>query len=300
MKVLVMGHARDQHAVHMLGALEAAGVQAELFDTSLFPMKAQLTWNPEESSGQIVLPNGNRLAFNDIHSVYWRTINSIKIADVDPEQRYLANRDAMSTLRTFLNGTPAKWVNSWKAYEYHKEKPLQLAHAARLGVKIPRSIVTNSPDDVLNFVKSVNKAIYKPVYGGAHTDYVSEELLDAERLKSALAVSPVTLQEYIAGTNIRTYVIGEETFSAEIVSGNVDFREDDSATLRPVELPEKLKALSIQVAREFDLQWTAIDWRRDETGEHYFLEANPSPMFIHFEKQTGYPITEKMVALLTS
>jgi glutathione synthase/RimK-type ligase-like ATP-grasp enzyme len=46
------------------------------------------------------------------------------------------------------------------------------------------------------------------------------------------------------------------------------------------------------------LEWTAIDWRVKPTGEYVFLEANPSPMFIHFERQTGFPITEKLVNLL--
>ncbi len=298
MKILVMGHAKDEHANHMYMALKVAGADPYLLDTSLFPMKTRISWFPERSNGKLLLPNGQELAFNEIHSVYWRTINKVKIAKVDHEQGYLATRDAMSTLRTFLNGTSAKWVNSWKAYQYHKEKPLQLAHAASIGALIPRSVITNSADDVIEFVKSVDKAIYKPVYGGAHTDYVTEELLDKERLESALSVSPVTLQEYIAGTNIRTYVIGEKTFTAEIASGSVDFREDSNAQLQPLELPGELSQLSVRIAKAFGLNWTAIDWRRNEQGEYYFLEANPSPMFIHFEKQTGYPITDEMVKLL--
>jgi D-alanine-D-alanine ligase-like ATP-grasp enzyme len=46
------------------------------------------------------------------------------------------------------------------------------------------------------------------------------------------------------------------------------------------------------------LEWTAIDWRLKPTGEYVFLEANPSPMFIHFERQTNFPITQKLVNLL--
>ena len=46
------------------------------------------------------------------------------------------------------------------------------------------------------------------------------------------------------------------------------------------------------------LEWTAIDWRLQPTGEYIFLEANPSPMFLHFERQTGFPITQKLVNLL--
>jgi hypothetical protein len=46
------------------------------------------------------------------------------------------------------------------------------------------------------------------------------------------------------------------------------------------------------------LEWTAIDWRLKPTGEYVFLEANPSPMFLNFEHQTGFPIIQKLVKLL--
>ncbi len=46
------------------------------------------------------------------------------------------------------------------------------------------------------------------------------------------------------------------------------------------------------------LEWTAIDWRLTPQGEYVFLEANPSPMFIQFERRTSFPITQKLVNLL--
>ncbi|EDX72680.1 hypothetical protein MC7420_4953 [Coleofasciculus chthonoplastes PCC 7420] len=33
-------------------------------------------------------------------------------------------------------------------------------------------------------------------------------------------------------------------------------------------------------------------------GEYVFLEANPSPMFLHVESQTGFPITQELVKRL--
>ncbi len=45
----------------------------------------------------------------------------------------------MSALRTMLQACPARWVNSWQAYQFHKEKPLQLRQVQQLGVKIPET-----------------------------------------------------------------------------------------------------------------------------------------------------------------
>nr|WP_199292214.1 hypothetical protein [Coleofasciculus sp. FACHB-712] len=54
----------------------------------------------------------------------------------------------------------------------------------------------------------------------------------------------------------------------------------------------------IAIANALMLEWTAIDWHLKLTGEYVFLEANTSPMFLHFEPQTGFPITQELVKLL--
>lgn len=61
----------------------------------------------------------------------------------------------------------------------------------------------------------------------------------------------------------------------------------------PLELQQKCR----EIAASLYLEWTAIDWRLAPTGEYVFLEANPSPMFIYFEQQTRFPITQELVKL---
>jgi glutathione synthase/RimK-type ligase-like ATP-grasp enzyme len=124
--------------------------------------------------------------------------------------------------------------------------------------------------------------------------------LEPKRLKLALSISPVTLQEYISGTNIRSYVIGDSVYSAEIRSNSLDFREDSQAELISAELPEFVQQQCLAITQALMLEWTAIDWRLKPTGEYVFLEANPSPMFLHFEQKTGFPITQELIHLLMS
>ncbi len=299
--VLVMGGAEDQHVQHMYHAIKNTGQDCYLFDTRQFPSHIQISWLADNGTGTLKLPTGNEIAFKDISAVYWRTINKIDVPQTgDANLDALAYRDCMSTLRTLLNGCDAKWVNSWHAYQYHQEKPLQLAKAAELGITIPKSLISNSALKVKNFIKSIDRAIYKPVYGGAHTEFIDESMLDLPRLEKALAISPVTIQEFISGTNIRSYVIAEKIFSAELKSESVDFREDNTTQLIPLELPEHVSEWCFLIKSALGLEWTAIDWRRNEQGEYYFLEANPSPMFLHFEKQTQFPITNTLLELLLS
>lgn len=299
MNILVMGEQEDPHAQKILKVLLQRGVKALLMSTGEFPQRLQISWHPNLVEGALCFPCGKSIKFGDIHAVYWRSLSQPNLVDLhDGYQQLLAQQDSMSVLRTFLNGTPARWVNAWAAYDFHKEKPLQLARVGALGVNIPKSLVSNSVQQIQAFCQLLPSAIYKPVYGGSHTEFLTDELLETSRLAQVLSISPVTIQEYIAGTNIRCYVIGDKVFSAEIRSDSVDFREDGQAQILPLTLPPDVEAHCLLIRRELGLAWTAIDWRRHASGDYYFLEANPSPMFIHFEDVTGFPIADTLVDLL--
>jgi glutathione synthase/RimK-type ligase-like ATP-grasp enzyme len=301
MNILILGNAQDDHAAYMYEVLTKANAEVEYLDTSLFPEQLKLSWQPHNGQGCLHFPSGKQLNLEDIHSIYWRNFNGVCIPSVgDSEQDDIAFRDAMSTVRSLFQACPTHWVNPWQAYQFHQEKPRQLNLAKQLGVTIPATLISNDPQQVTEFAQVYDRVIFKPVYGGSHTQFVTKSHLAWERLKLALSVSPVTLQEYIAGTNIRSYVIGESVYSAEIRTDAIDFREDFQAKIIPLEIPAAIEQQCRAIAQAFHLEWTAIDWRRRDNGEYVFLEANPSPMFIYFEQQTGFPITQKLIELLIS
>ncbi len=300
MNVLILGSDEDIHARHLKNALIQKGVAVNYLNTRLFPSQLQISFYPDNYAGYLQFSNGKELAFHDIKSVFWRTFYGVGVADLkDSYQQTVAVNDAMSLLRSFMQSCSAKWVNSWQAYEFHKEKPLQLSKAKQIGLTIPATIITNQPNKINEFVSHYKKVIFKPVYGGSHTQFITDTHLEPKRMSLALSLCPITLQEYIPGTNIRTYVIGDFVCSAEIRSDSLDFREDGKAELVPLEIPEFIQQQSLAVTKAFMLEWTAIDWRLKPNGEYVFLEANFSPMFLHFERMTGFPIAEKLIHILT-
>lgn len=299
MNILILGNSEDAHAAHLKNILMQLGATVDYLDTRLFPTQVQMSWQPGTQTGCLTLSGGNKLSFQDIHSVFWRSLSGAYIPALeDSNQQRIAFNDSMSTLRSLIQACPARWINSWQAYQFHQEKPLQLSKVKQIGIKIPKTLISNDPKQVTEFSRSQEKAIFKPVYGGAHTQFVTETHLDSKRLSLALSLSPVTIQEYIPGTNIRSYVIGESIYSAEIRSHSLDFREDGHAELIPVTLPEAVRQQCLTIMKVLMLKWTAIDWRLLPTDEYVFLEANPSPMFLHFEQQTGFPITNELTKLL--
>lgn len=301
MNILILGNSEDAHAAHISNALMQAGAVVNYLDTRLFPTQLKISWQPGTLRGTLALPGGKTLSLQDIHSVFWRSFSEVYIPSLkDLYQQRIAFNDSMSTLRSLIQACPARWVNSWQAYQFHKEKPLQLNKVKQLGVQIPATLISNNAEEVIEFCQTQEKTIFKPVYGGAHTQFVTEAHLEPRRLNLALNLSPVTIQAYIPGTNIRSYVIGESVYSAEIQSHSLDFRQDEKAKLIPVDLPESVRRQCLAIANVLMLEWTAIDWRLQPTGDYIFLEANPSPMFLYFEQQTGFPITGVLIKLLMS
>ena len=299
MNILILGNASDAHAAHLKDVLSQAGATVDYLDSCLFPTQLRISWQPDTQSGCLTLPSGRQLNLQDIKSVFWRNFSGVYIPPLkDSDQQRVAFNDSMSTMRSLIRACPARWINSWQAYQFHKEKPLQLGKVKQIGVPIPATLISNSPEHVREFVQVHEKVIFKPVYGGAHTQFMTENHLEPQRLSRVLSISPVTIQEYIRGTNIRSYVIDGSVYSAEIRSNALDFREDREAELLLVELPDFVQQQCLAIAKALMLEWTAIDWRLKPTGEYIFLEANPSPMFLHFERQTGFPLTQKLVNLL--
>lgn len=296
MAFLVMGQQQDPHAMYMLEKLKSRGLIAYLLQTHDFPKNVQFSFSPNSGDGTLTLPCGTSLELSEIQAVFWRNFSGV--ADEATRENFMsadsiAAQDSLACLRTWFhldNGTV--WVNGWTAFQHHKEKPFQLRKVQQLGVNIPRTYVGNNLADIRVMFEELPCSIFKPVYGGAHTEILTEAHLESERVKAALAKSPITVQEFIAGTNIRTYVIGNKVFSIELKSAAADFRNDQDMQLVVMDTPVEIERQARDISKTLYLNWTAIDWRRDDAGNYYFLEANPSPMFLGVEQGAGIPITD--------
>ncbi len=298
MTTLILGNAADPHAATIHEALKTIGKPVHYWDTDAFPTENALSLLPQDNEAWLTLAGDKRIALSQVNSVFWRNFPGVSPPELPAESQQIAQWDCLSLVRSLLQFPNIHWVNSWDAYQFHQEKPRQLAQVHRLGVTIPATLISNEPRALQEFAAQQDELIFKPVYGGAHTERVRPEHLETERLRRILRLSPVTLQQYVKGTNVRSYVIGDAVYTAEIRSDAVDFREDDAAQLIPLQPGETIEQQCRAIARSLHLTWTAIDWRVTPTGEYFFLEANPSPMFIHFENQTGFPITQSLVEQL--
>jgi len=304
MRVFVLGGDDDEHAVHIVSALGARGVEADLLDSRQFPGEVRIAWDPVAGEGRIALPGAAPVEFSEIHSVYWRCYNGQAASPLaDDEQAELAVNDARSLFESLLTCLPARWVNGWDAFQLHQTKPAALARVAAMdlpsALRCPATCLGNDPEAIRNFVARHDRCIFKPVQGGAHTRRVTPAHLTDENLRS-LASAPVTLQEHVDGTDVRVFVADSRALACEIHTDETDFRDDPGAEIVAVDLPADVAAACVAIARELHLMWTGIDLRRTDEGQFVFLEANPSPMFIGFETYSGLPLTDALLDVLTA
>ncbi len=296
--ILIIGSQEETHAEYVYNALKKRGTEVEYFDTREYPQNILLSYS-ENTEGYLII-NGKKINISDIQGVYWRWHYGIPYKKYDDE--FVSNmvlRERTSALNSFLCSLKCNVVNPFEAIEMHKNKAYQLNLLKNAGIRVPKTVITNDKASVLDFYEKNNKnVIYKPVLGGASTQKLTDEDLTEDRLKE-LQDSPIQLQECIDGVDIRVFAMGNYIYAAEIRANTLDFRDDNQAELCPVEIPETAKADCIKALELLKLKYSGIDIRKTKDDEYVFIEANPAPMFIHFERMTKYPITEELIRLLT-
>ncbi len=261
--ILILGQEKDDHVKHMKTYLRSKHKDVVVFDTSLYPSVIKLTYDPIKDLWS---------PLKDVESIYWRSIKP----SLD---------DSYKLFQTFLQTFKTNWVNGWQGYALHQTKPITLQIVSKMGYAVPNTIYSNDPD----MLKDYNNKVVKPLLGGSLTlPYTPNYPLRG----------PITVQDLIRGTNIRTFIIGSEVLSCEVRTKYLDFREDPNPEVLIHDLPLDMVKQSLNISKALHLKWASIDYRLTPEGRYVFLEANPSSMFIEFERRTKLPITELLGKLL--
>lgn len=164
-------------------------------------------------------------------------------------------------------------------------KPLALIFAARRGLAIPKTVISNRRQDTKS---QDGPLIVKPVGGGAYT-VLAADLEGSTEWRDDLAPAPALIQEKLSYPEYRVYLVGERMLAFETYATNLDFRLDRDARTRlmgPDELDLGLTERLRGLARDMSLDFCAFDLKtRPATREVCFLEVNSSPMFSAFDVQ---------------
>jgi glutathione synthase/RimK-type ligase-like ATP-grasp enzyme len=292
--VLIVGAPDDPHTIAVARGVQARGAEPAVLDFADVPARVELAFTGARGRLRV---DERDLELARVRAVYWRTANPTRASPrLRADLREFAEREARWALESMLLQLSARLVNAPAAVAAHRCKPAQSARVAALGVAIPATLVANAPDDIRSFCGAhPGGVVVKPIGGGAYVRRLADSDL---RRDDSMRASPMQYQQYVPGDDLRIYVVGERVFAGRIVTDDparVDFRTDPTHRSEPLALTPGEADTCRAIARALDLELAGIDVRRDPDGRWWFLEANPSPMFLRFEADTGHPIGAALV-----
>lgn len=190
---------------------------------------------------------------------------------------------------------------SLDGYQVTNHKFLSVERVARIGVPVPDSSLTVSPEAS----KMINHEMGFPVvlkllrgFGGKGVVLVSSER-DLKGILDTLKVFNEFLssQKYIPnpGSDLRGLVIGDEVVGYKRQGAAGDFRANLSGGGKgsKVDLPDDMKVISRKVAELLDLDICAVDFIESDKGP-IFIEANFTPG-IYFLGEKGARMMLEMI-----
>lgn len=201
-------------------------------------------------------------------------------------------------LHWLLDSAPFQVVNRPSRGRSNGSKPFQMALLAEAGFSVPAWLVTNDLRAARSFLRlAPSGAVYKACSGlRSQVRLVDDALLE----RFAGGTSPVVLQHYVPGDDVRVHVVGTRIFATAVSAPGIDYRFGaDEARYEPTTVPAGIAELCVAFARAEGLQLAGFDFRLDSDGAWWCLEANPVPTFLPYEAGSGHPIGDAILDLMT-
>lgn len=304
--ILIVSSAGDLHAETVGALLTKRGAPWEILDLEDFPGRSTLSLRfPDRNERIWRWPAGRTIDLSQVTAVWWRRPRGFGIPDAIQHQDHRAFawhecEEAIESLWAILGGV--RWINHPHQDTVAHRKGYQLEVARRLGFLLPKTLITNDPDDAISFARTLapGRIVYKP-FSTIANQWRETRVLDDTALAAIGQVrhAPVIFQEYIEGADVRVTAVGRRVFAASVHAGGTNYPVDFRMSLqRPLfaalTLPPAMAELVLAMNRELGIVYGAYDFRLTQGGDYYFLEVNPAGQFLFIEHEAGLPISQAM------
>ncbi|MBD5787432.1 alpha-L-glutamate ligase [Cellulosimicrobium terreum] len=310
--ILVVSFPEDDHTTVVVERLQALGHEVVLLDTSTLgtTQSLELAYGTGGGNSTRLVADGASHDLRDVTTGWWRRLRGLPPdpSVTDPAAAGFASSELAEVFEGVVASLPLRWVNDPRSDSDAHHKPWQWSVAADVGLALPRTVVTRDPALAREFVTAlapgqvVTKAFIARLDAWRETHVLDAD--DVARLDQ-VRYAPTILQEYVPGVDLRVTMIDGEAFTTEIDATGTSLPSDmrmvlDEATVRPISLPDPVLSRLRALMDRLGLVYGAIDLRRTPTGEHVFFEVNPAGLWLFCEELTGLPITDAVVAALSS
>lgn len=290
----------EEMSANIYQQLKYLGADVILIKQKDLPYKNNITVFMKDGKycGNIYIGN-EEINISDITAIYTRMGESIFEDEMAIGTKIQIDNERQVLFNTLFENIDAMVINRTKSQFFNSSKLFQAHIIKQYGFKIPNSIISNSKDEIINFIKNNNKngIIYKSA---------SSERSKVEKFKeedfgklNLIKNCPHLFQECVDGTDIRVHTLATgETFACSINTQTSDYRYDKERNITICDIPNKIKEACVKMTLDMGLYLSGIDLRKTKNDDYYCFEVNPSPAFSWYEEQTGLPISQAIAKMM--
>lgn len=207
----------------------------------------------------------------------------------------------------WTRGALIEWLSAPDDAMVAENKLGQLAAARSLGIRMPRTVVTNDPNVIDETFPSGNVVI-KPLGSGHFRDdegsmrIVMARTLEPD-IRAAIASSPpMLLQErLLARRHLRVVTVGSKVWTAALDASGLplDWRADDAAhaSFQAAEPMSEVSDGAKSVAEQLCLGYSSQDWIETTQGV-YLLDVNPGGQWLFLPQEIADEVSWAIAAWL--
>ncbi|MDP3268891.1 MAG: hypothetical protein Q8M40_07560 [Legionella sp.] len=306
MNVLIVTEPDDIHAVLVKLALEAKEVNCDLLFSADMPSKQKnsisisndnFSWRTKNSMLDSISNYDKNL-----DAIWWRRARKPHVPQTLHKDDIMFVRKENTIYHDsipYILDNKAWWVNPVSSHQKTRSKIIQLQIAQQCGFKLPVTLISNSPEEIRDFISTNINVIYKP-FGpqfwsesdGVKVIYTNKISLDDLPSDSMLQMVPGIYQQYIEKKyELRVTCFGSTISAVKIdsqihSSGITDWRKipGHQLPLAEIELPKVIKDKIIQFMKKIGVVFGCFDFIVTPEEEIIFLEINEQGQFLWVEQ----------------
>lgn len=300
MKILINTEHDDIHEKVIKKALMNRGHEVDTMLGDNFPEKTSFTFiSTSEDIETYYTDEASRTKMSQYDVIWHRRPVLYKLPPTIPSEdiQFAANENNAMAYAWMACQQSAFWINNPFSKARALSKPLQLKLALSNNLKIPKTLISNNPTDIKDFVSNNKDVIYKPLTGFVWNEENKKTMTYTSRVKTEdlpkdniLRLAPGIFQTLINKKfEVRAQFFGHSCFAIAIETekleyGGLDYRRDpNKPSCSQIQLPKNVFQACISIMSDLGIVSGGFDFMVTKKDAWIFLEVNEAGQFLFIE-----------------
>ena len=306
--VLITTIADDLHAYIIKDRLKKNfSVEAAIIEVDSLIGGASFNWfNDYQNIDTLPTQNGP-IQISDIDLVWWRRSRADQTETEQFEEdahKDLVCQDWRASIRgSLMTSFNGKWISHPESTDRASIKLQQLKLASQCGLRVPKTLVSNDPDKIREFITSCGGSVVVKAVSGTRLALLVAKRITVSDLPDdeSIRLCPAIYQELIDGTqHLRINQFGDKTYAFSITSEKLDWRPKLTNNIKYQEVDSLISNFTSKYLERSNLAMGIFDVKLDPHGEPVFFEINPQGQFLFLEGIADYPLGYKFCEFIVS